>query len=199
MKQLLFAVTFALFCTCASASDFNPLGFYIGASVGRSDVRTALPYANLAAFDEPDTGWKALIGIRPISVLGAELAYVNFGSPAATTSLSGLSMHSDVRQRAETFSGLFYLPIPVSLLDAYARVGIGRIESNGSINSFSSCSICLQPVIAPVQFSRTDTDFLYGAGVQLKLSAFAIRLEYERFNAPQGDPDLLSAGVVWVF
>jgi hypothetical protein len=35
--------------------------------------------------------------------------------------------------------------------------------------------------------------------VQWKLSALALRLEYERINDGRGDPDLLSAGLTWTF
>jgi hypothetical protein len=48
-------------------------------------------------------------------------------------------------------------------------------------------------------FDRTHTDFLYGAGAQLKLSALAVRLEYERIDDARGNPDLLSVGVTWTF
>jgi hypothetical protein len=45
----------------------------------------------------------------------------------------------------------------------------------------------------------SGADLLYGAGVQLKFQALAVRLEYGRTNDSRGDPDLLSAGLTWMF
>jgi opacity protein-like surface antigen len=53
------------------------------------------------------------------------------------------------------------------------------------------------------QFSRqhdtTNTGFAAGAGVQYKLRSWAVRAEYERFNADGAHPSLLSLGIAWTF
>jgi hypothetical protein len=38
-----------------------------------------------------------------------------------------------------------------------------------------------------------------GGGAQYKFGSWAVRAEYERFNAAGGNPSLLSAGVTWAF
>lgn len=40
-----------------------------------------------------------------------------------------------------------------------------------------------------VHRDQTDARFAYGAGIQAKLAAIAIRLEYERISVSGGDPD----------
>jgi opacity protein-like surface antigen len=212
MKRLLLTLAFGISCGCAAASDSNPLGFYIGGSVGQSEVRSSVSSSSidyqLPKFDEHSTGWKAVVGMRPVSFFAAELAYINFGHPNQSTSYGGCGLPpgntcftfpSNVLQRAPTLSGLFYLPLPVPMLEVYAKAGVARLESSGTTYTLCSNGLCPQIIMPPTQFSRTDTDFLYGAGLQVKVSALAFRLEYERINDSQGDPDLLSAGVVWTF
>jgi hypothetical protein len=47
----------------------------------------------------------------------------------------------------------------------------------------------------PFALSRTGTRFTYGAGVQVKVFAFGVRVEYQHISATGGDPDLLSLGI----
>lgn len=213
MKRLasLIAASLVTGATCV-ASDSDPLGFYIGGAVGRSDVRSGVlnpaPYGSVP-FDERSIGWTALIGIRPVSFFSAELAYLDFGHPSGVTDMIepgvAFNWRSNVLERAPTLSGLFYLPIPAPDLDLYGRAGVARLSSRGTSDFISITCTTNCPYLpvglsfAPTPFSRTDTDFLYGAGVQLKLSALAVRLEYERVADRFGDPDLLSVGLIWIF
>jgi hypothetical protein len=185
---------------CAAASDFNPLGFYIGGTVGRSDVRTTVNHFSPHDFDQRDTGWKVFVGLRPNHWIAAELTYVDFGHPTQSTNPDGIVFsHADALQRAETLSGLVFAPIPLPLLDVYARIGIARLHSSGS--ETIQCRICFAALIpfAPLRLNQTNTDLQYGGGLQVKLSALTARLEYERIKDGRGDPDLLSAGVTWTF
>lgn len=186
----------ALAPMCAAASDFNPLGFYVGGAVGRSDVRTSVSPYQQYNFDQSDIGWKVLVGIRPIHSVAAELTYGDFGHPVSTTHFEAGTSYANVLQRAETLSGLLFAPIPLPMLEVYARAGIARLHSSGS--QTDQCNLCFI-VRLPVQLNRTNTDLQYGGGLQVKLSALAVRLEYERIKDDRGDPDLLSAGVVWTF
>jgi opacity protein-like surface antigen len=197
-KAFLLALIVACGRTYAVASDFNPLGFYVGGSVGRSELRTTVAPAFQFTgydFDQSNTGWKALIGVRPIPLIAAELTYVDLGHPRISPSPF---LQADVLQRAQTLSGLVFAPIPLPVIDLYGRAGVARLQSSGT--PYLRCPpgfFC--PIFPDLQFNRTNTDFLYGAGVQWKLSALAVRLEYERINDGRGDPDFLSAGLTWTF
>ena len=131
------ALAFAQGATSAGASDLNPLGFYFGGAVGQSDVRAnedagfgapqGTPGVPLG-FDERHAGWKLAVGMRPISPLGVELAYVDFGHPAALGNFdgnsTGLRTPINAHPKALELSGLAYLPLRrwfVSLIWAVVR------------------------------------------------------------------------------
>jgi opacity protein-like surface antigen len=138
----------AMICVLGSsavrASDFNPLGFYIGAAVGRATVRAD------------------------------QVQFVGLGTPGT----------------------------PVPFLDVYGKAGVSRLQTN---TQGAATRLCLPPMFCPdfiaqgFQRDRTDTQFGYGAGLQVKIRHFAIRAEYERISASTGDPDLLSVGALWSF
>jgi opacity protein-like surface antigen len=107
---------------------------------------------------------------------------------------------SNALQRAASLSGLVYLPIPLPVLEMYGRAGVARLESSGSNRiDCAPRGPCPIVAIAPSSFNRTDTGFLYGAGVQAKVARMAVRLEYERINDHYGDPDIVSLGLTWTF
>ena len=176
----------------AEAAD--PLGVYVGAGVGRADVRTdRIPYLG---FDERDTGWTASLGVRPIPLLGAELQYFDFGHPSTTTGIYRI----DAQERGPALFGVGYLPLPVPLLDLYAKAGVGRLQTTVTARS-------LVPIFCPVfipycgyaHSDTTATRFAWGTGALVKMSSLAVRAEYARFSAPNGDPDLLSLSLMWTF
>jgi opacity protein-like surface antigen len=189
------------FWTPAIAQE--PLGLYVGAAAGSADVRadarlTATPYD----ISRTATGWKAMLGIRPLPIVGAEFEYVDFGDPnyrqsdGAPTTTTG-----NVRSRTETLFGLLYAPIPVPFLDVFAKAGAARLQTK--VHYEISPLFCPLSTVDPgcpfFSTSASSTDFAYGAGVQLKFSALAVRAEYERINSGLGAPDLLSLGLTWTF
>lgn len=187
------------------------LGVYAGAAVGQAEVR-----ANQVAFAFPDgagglplglnehaTGWKVLLGLRPISLVGAELEYADSGHPSAQAPLGNLlGIQADAHPRATTISGLLCAPVPLPLLDLDGKVGISRLQTD--VHATVVCTAINVPCpptrfFPPFALNETTTNFAYGAGARLKFSAFAVQLEYERISASGGDPDLLSVGLTWTF
>jgi hypothetical protein len=57
-----------------------------------------------------------------------------------------------ILQRTLTVSGLFNPPIPISILDVCARLGVGRLETGGSI--FPTCNSTSAPARTPQAFSH---------------------------------------------
>jgi opacity protein-like surface antigen len=186
----------ALGTTQTEASDLNPLGFYLGGAVGQG--RDTVDSLENISFVPPfqaasTTGWKAIVGARPISFLGGELEYVDFGSSSANAYLLNLSrIHAD----AATLYAVGYLPIPIPFLDVFGKAGLARTKT-----TYSGTLSCVPPAlcILGVNADRTETDFAYGAGVQAKFQALAFRAEYERTDTSVGHPSLLSFGVTWTF
>ncbi len=109
-------------CTIARAAD--PFGFYLGAGGGHSEVRSDLdfgvfgpPYAGRFDVARGATGWKAIAGLRPLSVIGAEAEYIDFGRISgsggipAIGGLGGLNATARVSATAPAAFVMLYLPI----------------------------------------------------------------------------------------
>lgn len=185
---LVAALAAGVCCGTASASDINPLGFYIGAGVGQSNVRNNGYYSsNYYGFDNRDTAWQLTVGMRPISPFGVEYDYIDFGSPSGYSGSYYTNGNSNT-----TASALFavgYLPLPVPYFDVYGKIGVARLESDATVFGPN----------APYRQNFTNSDLAYGAGAQWKFANIAIRAEYERIRDNSGDPDLLDVGVTWTF
>jgi len=208
MKRTSFGILLLAFgAACAStrvlADDL--LGFYVGAAVGESHVRTAKEILGDTdydyEFDGQHSAWKVTAGIRPISPLGVELQYIDFGNPSAGLTDAVFGGISKADQQAVTLFGLGYLPLPVPFLDVYGKMGIARLHT--TTNEVSPIPFCPAGFTScrATAFSISDssTNFAYGAGVQSKIGSLAIRAEYERISASGGNPDLISLGVTWTF
>jgi hypothetical protein len=184
-------------CVSSPTVAENPLGAYIGAGGGESDVRADTRiFSNDYRFDEHHGAWKAIAGIRPISPLAGELEYIDFGNPS-----TGPSSSVGAGAKAITVFGLGYLPLPVPLLDLYGKLGIARLHSTSTATGpVPFCPAGFTSCITPI-LGRSDwsTNFAYGAGVQGKIGALAVRAEYERIDASAGNPDIISVGVTWTF
>jgi opacity protein-like surface antigen len=201
-KYLSLALTSVLALCSASAALADdviaPLGLYLGGSVGRANVRVNHHTAgDLFDLNDDDMGWKAMLGVRPIAPLGAELEYIDFGHPVHTID----AVRTDTRARGAGLFAVGYLPIPV--IDVFGKAGVARLQTiargvsqtvqpSGEVCNNSSLS-CL------FDSNHTDTRFAYGGGVQFKLGRFGIRAEYERITANGGDPSLLSVGAIYTF
>jgi opacity protein-like surface antigen len=162
----------------------SPLDVYAGASVGQSTVK-----ADPIAFNQHTTGWTILVGIRPVALLGAEIAYTDFGHPNYSQGVPG-GFNASAHASSTEALGILYLPIPVPLLDVYGKAGVARLHYGAS--SSSGCLACVF-----FNTDSTETRVAYGAGAQLKFDRLAVRVEYQRVRASNGDPSLLSVGITW--
>ncbi len=172
----------------------NPLGLYVGGGVGESHVRND----SLNGFVKNHTGWKALVGIRPLPLVGAEIEYANFGHPGVTgvTVAPGLAYNVDASQKAVSAFGLLYWPVPLPFLDFYGKVGMSRLRSNINATCVTPATCGANPSYSA---ETTDTRFAYGLGAQVKVYALGIRAEYERIQSSGSSPDLYSLIAIWTF
>lgn len=166
-------------CPAVFAAN-NPLGFYLGVGVGRGTVREDQSMSDsFYVFDQHDTGWDVFAGLRPISFLGAEMAYIDFGHPSVDLHVPSAGPYTDINADAKATaviaSALGYLPLPIPWLDLYGKAGLARLQT---------------------EYRISDTGIHCVSGYLARLSA---RLEYQRVNASSGNPDLLSLGVAWTF
>jgi opacity protein-like surface antigen len=192
----------------------NPLNFYVGASIGAATVHEMegilyAPPGEFLNFSDRRFGWKVMAGIRPISWLGGEIEYLDLGSTHLGSSLlvpgdpgAGEVLGASSTTRAGAGFAMGYLPLPVSWMDVFGKVGVARLQTPSSYtvdlpadcSPSGSCSSVDQIFVAnhPV-----DTGAGYGAGAQVHFNAFAVRAEYERINTGIGNPYLLSIGFTW--
>ena len=179
----------------ACAAD---LGLYVGGSAGQSRVEADGSGYTAASFEQNHSAFKVMGGVRPIAPVGAELAYVDLGHPSG--GLGGPP--ADVRIKGEAAFATLFLPIPV--VDVYGKLGMARLESTvNSTQVLTGVGTCPPSnpncALRPFQLNRTDTRLAAGAGAQFRFGPWAVRAEYERFDAAGGTPSLLSVGLTWTF
>jgi len=196
---------------CAPVVAADLLGLYVGGAVGRADVdvdQTAA--ANpVAGFEKHPLGWKVTAGVRPISIVGAEVEYVDLGHPSGNVSdpyLGPPQPHLDERLHGIAAFAVGYLPLPVPLIDPFVKAGLARMHA-GVGDSYGGPSSEIAPCTAGNlscgggRYTRSETHFGWGAGVQLRLPAtnLRVRAEYESFLADDDHQSLLSLGLSWTF
>jgi len=174
----------------AAAAD--PLGLYLGGAVGQARVEADGASFNPTSFKENHSAFKGMVGIRPVSLFGVEVAYVDFGDPSGSLD----ALPADVKMNGAAAFGV--LDLPVSVVDVYAKLGVARLQSTVTGQTPIACVAIAAPCVGPTfRLERTNTGVAGGVGVQFKLGSAAVRGEYERFNAAGGSPGLVSLGVIW--
>jgi hypothetical protein len=168
------------------------LGLYVGGAAGQSQVEANAP--SIGDFKQNHSAFKVIAGIRPISLIGAELSYIGFGHPSGSIN----AVSSDVSEKGADAFGVLYLPVPV--VDVFMKAGLARLQSTlTSIKGGVGTCTITNPNCALFRLDRTNTSFAAGAGAQVKFGSWAVRAEYERFNAAGGNPSLVSLGLTWTF
>jgi opacity protein-like surface antigen len=187
---------------------YNPAGLYIGGGVGTADIsNNYYPYGGNGygsgygygyGHDHYQTAWKAIVGIRPVPIIGAELEYIDFGSTNNNQYYYG-NYYGGPSAKASAGSafGLLYLPLPLPFLDVYGKAGAARLHSTEYL--FPSVSCPGTSGCSTIREDQWNTDFAYGAGVQWRWGGLGLRVEYERIDTSGPNPDALTFGVIWIF
>jgi hypothetical protein len=186
--MLSFAFAVALVAACGIGKAADLLGLYIGGAMGGSTVRVDQSLTGTSNdVTERHTGWKAMVG--------AELEYLDFGNPGYTSGpATGV-----VDSKAVALFGLLYAPIPLPVFDLYGKLGVARLQTD--VNGHEYGLLCPPgvPNCGTMAVSRHDAGVGYGAGVQFKFAAAAVRAEYERVSTSSSSPDMFSLGLTWTF
>jgi hypothetical protein len=167
------------------------LGLYVGGAAGQSRVEATAPYVQ--NFHESHSAFKFMIGIRPISLVGVEIAYDDFGHPNRQNGF----LATDVTMKGESAFGVLYLPVPI--VDIFLKGGLARIDSTAGTGIVCSAGQPCPALASLAPERRANVGFAGGAGAQFKIGPFAVRGEYERFHAAGGNPSLSSVGIIWKF
>jgi opacity protein-like surface antigen len=199
----------------ASTTAFadNPIGFYVGAGAGESQIRSDDGnYGYPSYYNDYQFAWKALLGIRPIRMFGVEASYIDFGQPGNCNgyyngyhngNCNPNQFGNDSHPTAPAIFAVGYLPIPIPWIDIFGKVGGARLNTNidtlACTSNLQPCNVN-NPTVFVVRQSETFTKFAYGAGVQSKFPfGLTLRAEYERISSQFGDPDALMVSAIWSF
>lgn len=176
----------------ASAAADDLIGFYVGGAIGQARVAADAGDFQSGTFRENHSAYALMAGIGPIPPFGVEVSYFDFGHP---TGILG-SGPADVIMKGAAAFGVYYLPIPI--IDVYAKAGLARLE-NTVTGQTAVQPLCVPCAPALFSFSRTNTSFAAGVGAQYRFGALAVRTEYERFNAADANPGLVTPGLTRTF
>jgi len=192
----------------------NPLGVYVGAGLGLSDIRQdSVPDDGGLGLNRSTVGWDAFVGVRPLPYLGAEVGYLDFGNgrswqyaPSYGIGPNEARLHESAD--APVAFAVGYIPLQ-PWWDLYLKAGGARLHKSwytvtpGPEWPPANFCVLAGPNQCYLSGENSSWDFAYGVGTQWKFGPVAWRLEYERVNATGsdsgGDPDLLSVGVSWTF
>jgi len=189
----------------ASVAAFadTPVGFYIGAGAGESQIRSDdSRYGLPGYFNDYQTAWQGFVGIRPIKLVGIEATYIDFGQPNRHHNYDPNVSGSDSHPTAPALFAVGYLPIPIPFVDVFGKAGAARLSTTLTDFVQQPCMTtgACPNFVATSRHQVTDTRFAYGVGVQSRFPfGLTIRGEYERISSPFGDPDALIVSALWQF
>jgi len=163
-------------------------GFYLGAASSEVSSDYDETVGSLSAGPEGnDNGFKVMAGFRPLDGFAIEANYADLGETRVPLSLVCVTApcptEASIDSQALSVSAVGLLTLP--LVDLFARVGVTRWESELQVLSSAQ--------------KEEGTDPTYGAGAQVRLGGFALRLEYERFDLDDDSVDLVSLGFTYTF
>ena len=195
---------------------YNPLGLYVGAGLGRSTVNQTQFDNNGDYFrhiDGEPLGWNAVIGVRPIPFLGAEVEYLDFGSkhlgegaPFLDGGYTNQFLGGVAHDRAAAAFAVGYLPLPIPWFEPFAKLGWAQIWDHDSYSGEYN-NVFVNGVALGQASSSQNTHpsgAAYGGGLQFHISQFAVRAQYERISGSRSfggwnNPAMLSVGLNWTF
>lgn len=153
-------------------------GIYIGGSVGQANMEIDnIPGLTAQDFKGDDTGYKFIVGIRPLDWLAVEANYVDFGSPRDTVAGTRIKANGD----GITASVIGFLPL--GPIDLFARAGL--ISWDADLGG---------------RLSTDGTDLAYGVGAQFRVWSLSVRAEYEKFDVDHlDDLSMFSIGATFTF
>jgi hypothetical protein len=183
-------------------------GFYIGGaysnvsadyspSVRLTDMVSGIPDPgpiDLSALDPLGSGaWRILTGYRAFDWLAVEGDFSRFQGNRVPTGILCVTipcpalMRGDVSTASLSALGLY----PVGKFDLYARAGLTRWRAGIDTLNFDDSNLD--------SADESDIDASFGAGAQLHVESFAMRLEYQRLRFGAATADLTLLGVTYSF
>ena len=111
----------------------NPAGFYLGAGVGYSTIRSDdASYGLPGYYNDHQTAWKVIAGVRPIPICGCGVRIYRLWT-ARTRDFGYNSINYyglDSHPRAAALFGVGYLPLPIPFFDVFGKAGVARLQTD---------------------------------------------------------------------
>lgn len=165
-------------------------GIYVGGALSRTTIDSNVDLFGVD-FDDEDTAYKLIAGIRPFDALAFEANYIDFGSVVFDNrDVVSDGIRSELEVEAIDIQAVGYIGGPV--LEFFGKAGV----------VFWDADAVLQGGIAGVDLRDSDsgTDLVFGGGIQAQFGSLAARVEYESFDvADADDVELWSFGLTWTF
>lgn len=162
------------FSALAAAADN---GVYVGAGVVQSDYGLENP-GDIGPFDDEASGFKAILGWRPLDSFGIELDYADHGNavvPAGIVCTQFITVPCPFQSRLESRTlsafAVGYLDFPV--VDLFAKAGATSWDFEVRALPVNSGFFAA---------SDSGTELAWGAGAQAHFGSLGVRLEYEQLN-----------------
>jgi OOP family OmpA-OmpF porin len=191
--KLLLAAAVLVLSGLVAASQASAQGFYMGGSVGQSDIDSSIAVPDLitaGTFDGKDTAYKLFGGYQFNQHFGLEIAYIDLGSASYSGSFIGLPVTGgSVDVSGLNFSAVGTLPLNAGFA-LFGKVGLFSWEAKA------------HDITAGVPFSgKVDgTDISVGLGASYNITkSISVRAEWDRFELDTANADLLSIGIVFRF
>ncbi len=152
----------------------------------RTCRRTTISVPAAVADADDDRGFKGIVGFRPLDSFAIEANYVDLGETRVPLAVG---VHHDALpdRGADRFAG---------------RLRVGRrshcVAARRSVRPRGLRALGIRA--GAVRDGGTGgQDPTYGAGAQVRLGSFALRLEYERFDFDDDSAELVSVGFTYTF
>jgi OOP family OmpA-OmpF porin len=179
--------------TTAVAQRMPETGWYIGGSIGQSEVQDFCD--GIPGCDDTDTAWKVFGGYQINRNFALELGYTDLGTTKIDVSGPGGNLSARIDATALEFVGLGMVPI-AERFSLYGKLGLYR----GEVEGRGAGVVQGEPINLEGDDSNNDLTFGFGLKFDLTRNA-AIRGEWQRYSdmGEDTDVDVLSIGLVWRF
>src|SRR5262245_6033663 len=152
-------------------------GFYVGGEIGSATIKSDDHFNGQDIdFDESDGAYRVYGGYMFLPFLGAEVSYIDFGSPDKDFNFPGGRI--DVEAEATGYTAEALAVLPLVLVDFFAKVGYMSydIDVDAHVRGFGNFS------------GGSDGEGpLVGAGVMFNLGPIGVRAEGQYFDVDNVD------------
>ncbi len=163
--------------------------WYAGLGVGQSSIdidgsEVDAAYsggATTTTVDDNDTAWKIFGGWRLKEDFGVEVAYMDYGTLAADSSLptfpGSATFYTNMDTTAWMIDAVGILPVREGL-ELFGKLGVASWDTDTDISTSPGITVLVDP------FNDDGNDFHFGVGARYALYGnLGIRAEWERINA----------------